>query len=481
MNIKYDYIVIGAGAAGLSFSALMEKKGFKVALLEAHSLPGGCSSYFEREGFIFDAGATTLSGFKKGRPLEQLFKELDLDLEIVEIDPGIISVIDDKKIRRFRNLDKWIAELSLHFPNIAHEKLWKKLKKIEIRGWDLSISFKNIPIRNIRSLSSFFSLKVPGAFASLPCLFKSVGSLIKKLNITDSNYLKMIDELLFITAQNTRFDTPLLMGAMGLCYPDDTAYAMGGMKAFSKALASKCSNVFYKNRVEKIIARDDYFEVQTSQAIFLGTKIISTLPIWNHASLFDDRKAKAFFSEEKIPDPKNCWSAFMIYLTIPLDEKREGIYYQIHCDKIPNCSTSSFFVSLSHPKDKTRSINGRQVVTISTHTKYQEWTELDKEEYKNKKKETESYILDLLKIKFDLLDTDLQNIMTGSPKTFIKYTRRFSGLVGGIPHSLKRNPLNYMFAKSPYRNFYMIGDTQFPGQGIAAVVMSSMNLVDHLK
>ena len=277
-----------------------------------------------------------------------------------------------------------------------------------------------------------------------------------KLNITEPNYLKMIDELLFITAQNNRLDTPLLMGAMGLCYPEDTYYSIGGMKAFSEALSSKCSNIFYKHQVQKICFSENLFEVQTNQGSFKCNKVVSTIPIWNHAELFENDEEKKFFNKSNIPSTKNCWSAFMIYLTIPIDKNREGIYFQIHCNQIPYCGTNSFFVSLSHLTDEIRSIKGRQVVTISTHTKYSEWFELDKEEYKKRKKKVELFILEIFKDKFKLTDLELQNVSTGSPKTFVKYTKRFHGLVGGIPHSLKRNLTSFAISKSPHKNFYMI-------------------------
>lgn len=484
--MEFDYIIIGAGAAGLSFAALMEKRGYKVAVLEAHALPGGCSSFFERDGYIFDAGATTLSGLKEGRPLQRLMAELNLNLELKAIDPGIVSLIGNKKVRRFKNFEKWIDELSTNFPDINHHKLWQDLNDIESYGWELSSQFKNIPLRSLKSLSPFLTLKLATAIKAAPNLFRSVENELNKLAVNDHDYLRMIDELLFITSQNNMKDTPLLMGAMGLNYPEDTSYAMGGMKAFSEALASKCSSLFFKHKVQKIIPIKNGlngFEVVTTHGHFKSKNVVSTIPIWNHLSLFDDRKGRDFFARDQLPDSENCWSAFMIYLTIPLDEKRESLYYQIHCSDIPNCHTKSFFVSISHPEDKTRSINGRQVVTISTHTKASEWLDWQKNKahYQIKKNETKDYILNLFKEKFRLDDNDLQNVMTGSPGTFVRYTKRYSGLVGGIPHSLKRNPIDFIFARSPYKNFYMIGDTQFPGQGIAAVILGAFNLADYLK
>ena len=480
MEMEYDYIVIGAGSAGLSFAALMEKKGHTVALLEAHSVPGGCSSYFERDGFTFDAGATTLSGLKEGRPLYNLIKALNLKLDLVNIDPGIVSMLPSQTVNRFKHFDQWINELNKKFPGIDHEKIWSKFLKIEIQGWNLSTTFKNIPLRSFKKITTFINFNSLGALKTLPALFKSVNHELIAANITNSEYLIMIDEMLFITAQNNRMDTPLLMGAMGLGYPEDTFYAMGGMKAFVQAISSKCSNIFYRNKVQGIISTSRGFDVVTNKGVYKGKKVVSTLPIWNHRELFTDDKIKKFYDNYKAPLAEECWSAFMVYLTIPKDTKRASLYYQIHTEAIPNCETHSFFVSLSHPDDKVRTINDRQVVTISTHTKSSVWSGLESSDYKNKKNQTKDFILTILKEKFQLQDTDLENVFTGSPKSFIKYTNRFNGLVGGIPHSLKRNPLDFLIAKSPIENFYMLGDTQFPGQGIAAVVLGSQNLVDFL-
>ena len=478
--MEYDYIVIGAGSAGLSFAALMEKKGHSVALLEAHSVPGGCSSYFERDGFIFDAGATTLSGLKEGRPLNDLIKQLDLKLDLVCIDPGIVSMLPNKTVNRFKHFDQWISELDSKFPGIDHKKLWSKFLEIEIQGWSLSTTFKNIPLRSLKKISSFINFKSLRAIKALPALFKSIDQELKINKITNTEYLSMIDEMLFITAQNNRLDTPLLMGAMGLGYPEDTSYAMGGMKSFAHAIASKCSNIFYRNKVQAIVPTTSGFDVVTNKGVYKSKKVVSTLPIWNHRELFTDDKIKKFYDNYKLPAVEDCWSAFMVYLTIPKDSSRSSLYYQIHTDLIPNCETHSFFVSLSHPEDPIRSINGRQVVTISTHTRSKVWFGLEAADYKNKKRESADFILNVLKEKFQLQENDLQNIITGTPKSFVKYTNRFNGLVGGIPHSIKRNPVDFLIAKSPIENFYMLGDTQFPGQGIAAVVLGAQNLVDFL-
>ena len=480
----YDYIVIGAGAAGLSFSALMEQKGFSVALLESHSLPGGCASYYERNGNTFDVGATTLSGLKPGRSLDVLIKTLDLKLEIKNIDPGIVSLFKSKSVNRYGDHEKWIKELQDKFPHINHTKFWNLIAKIDNEGWQLSSRLKNVPMRSIDDLLDFSAGKIFKAVKLLPYFVKNVSSYLD--GIEDPEYKALINEILFITAQNNMEDTPILMGSMGLNYPADTGYAMGGMKTFVEALATKCSHKFYRHQVLSVISADkgkDGFLVETNKGNFSGKHVVSTLPIWNHEKIFErDQDLKKFFSTNNSNNSiDDCWSAFMIYLTIPLNVARNSLYYQMHCDPIPNCGTTSFFVSISHPEDRSRANSlEKQVVTISTHTKPDLWMKLSKEDYKIKKNETADFILAEFMKYFSLSLQELGEIQTGSPTTFIKYTKRFKGLVGGIPHSIKRNPLKMAISKSPVDNFYLIGDTQFPGQGIGAVVMGAQNLVHHL-
>ncbi|MBK6680713.1 MAG: hypothetical protein IPG53_12120 [Ignavibacteriales bacterium] len=68
----------------------------------------------------------------------------------------------------------------------------------------------------------------------------------------------------------------------------------------------------------------------------------------------------------------------------------------------------------------------------------------------------------------------------GTPVTFEKYTGRFRGLVGGVPHSVKNNLLKMNSGVTPFKNFYNTGDTVFPGQGTVAVTIGASNLVTRI-
>ena len=66
----YDAVVIGAGLGGLSAAAAFARQGYKVLVLEQHSVAGGYASAFTRPGgFTFDVSLhSTTVGLRNGDP-----------------------------------------------------------------------------------------------------------------------------------------------------------------------------------------------------------------------------------------------------------------------------------------------------------------------------------------------------------------------------------------------------------------------------
>src|SRR5215216_2858919 len=96
----YDVIVIGAGNAGLSSAATLQRGGKRTLLLERHNIPGGAATSFVRGRFEFEVSLHQLGGMGKG-PLRQVFDGMDVTrkLEFVEehdlyrtVVPGVLDV-----------------------------------------------------------------------------------------------------------------------------------------------------------------------------------------------------------------------------------------------------------------------------------------------------------------------------------------------------------------------------------------------------
>ncbi|MDO8636302.1 MAG: FAD-dependent oxidoreductase, partial [Dehalococcoidia bacterium] len=66
MSNQYDVIVIGAGIGGLSTGLHLLDKGYKTLILEAHTLPGGLCTSFERKGYTIDTSIHWLVGCTEG-------------------------------------------------------------------------------------------------------------------------------------------------------------------------------------------------------------------------------------------------------------------------------------------------------------------------------------------------------------------------------------------------------------------------------
>jgi len=96
----FDVIVIGAGNAGLSSAATLQRGGKRTLLLERHNIPGGAATSFVRGRFEFEVSLHQLGGMGKG-PLRQVFDGMDVTrkLEFVEehdlyrtVVPGVLDV-----------------------------------------------------------------------------------------------------------------------------------------------------------------------------------------------------------------------------------------------------------------------------------------------------------------------------------------------------------------------------------------------------
>jgi prolycopene isomerase len=100
----FDAIVIGAGNAGLTAAATLQRAGARTLLVERHNVPGGCATSFRRGRFEFEVALHQLSGIgtpAQQTPLRGLLENLDVadKLDFVQEDdlyravvPGVADV-----------------------------------------------------------------------------------------------------------------------------------------------------------------------------------------------------------------------------------------------------------------------------------------------------------------------------------------------------------------------------------------------------
>lgn len=476
---EINTLIIGGGSAGLALGALLKQDGINALVLEAHLYPGGSSSYFHRGAYTFDAGATTFSGLATNRPLDLLIKKLALTNHFQKIDPGIVFYVNNRFLPRPTNHQNWVREFENFFNLNATEEFWNKEKVLHDKAWSIIQNFPYFPSFKFKFLSSYLNNKTLFASTLLPTLFESLADALPSHLKNRSDVQSFLNELLFITAQNTADHTPHLLAAMGLFYPEDTHYCYGGMKNFMHSLAEK-TDIMYRQKVTSIKKHGEKFLVTTNDQEFIADRVVSTIPIWNTKKLLD-HSLNNLISDNIFKLKEECWSAFSLYFVVPAQE-RQSLYYQVHFTPEEKSvhQVASFFVSFSATDDQARAPKGFQTVTISIHMKPKKFKQKSDPDYKDQKLKYSKIILDKFLTVFNYRLDQIQHLTLGSPSTFARYTQREDGLVGGIPHDIKRFPFDLISPYTKNPNFFLLGDTVFPGQGLAATIHGAQQLHKHL-
>jgi len=492
--MRYDFIVIGSGMGGMSAAALLAKYGFRVLTLEAAHVPGGCSSSYviKKDGrkFVFESGATTIVGLDDHQPLNYLERELNMKFPVVELNPSMTVHISGKTVTRYKHHDQWIQECYDKFfagTSVAYERVsafWKLVFELSDFVWKVSERNAAFPPESVSDVWELYKKNPIGDFPKLVYLFTSAFKVMCDYGLDASDdFRRFCDEQLMITAQASCEKVPMLYAAPCLAYTSSSNYyAYGGMISMMNALVEKYQSlggeIAYRARVTHITQlRDKTYQVNTESGnTFEARNLISNATIWNMAEMTDG-KLQCHFQKLSKKFPFG-WGAFTMSLavenTLPDDL---SLHHQLILDgKVPFCNSDSIFVSLSMPDDRERQPDGTRLLAVSTHTKPDVW--FTPEDYAQKKSVVENFILSKIEQTIPGFSREKMLFKNAStPKSWQEWVYRKQGRVGGIPNTLEKNVFELVGAATPFKNLYLVGDTVYPGQGMAGVCLSGRNAV----
>jgi phytoene dehydrogenase-like protein len=94
--MKKSIAIIGSGMGGLSAGIYGQYNGFDTTIFEAHSLPGGQCTSWNRKGYVFDPTLHTFNGFKQNTKSNSFWQELGaLPGEMVKKNEFVSAVFPD--------------------------------------------------------------------------------------------------------------------------------------------------------------------------------------------------------------------------------------------------------------------------------------------------------------------------------------------------------------------------------------------------
>lgn len=480
----FDVIVVGAGMGGMTSASLLANDGYSVLVLEAAHVPGGCSSSYKRKGYIFESGATTLIGFDENQPLRRLEEELGIELPKKPIHPSMTVQLDDKKITRWLDREKWISEAQHHFgEENEQETFWNLAYDISDVVWRVSNKNNFFPPQNFKESLQLLKNDVRDVWV-LPYVMKSVKEVALENGITNPDFYRFLDEQLLISAQSKSEDTPFLFGAPAITYTNYTNYYVEGglikmIEVLQAFIEGKDGQLHTKEKVLSIEKLSSEFLVRTSKnKTYSAKSVVSNLPVWNMAEITTGDISEYFHEESK--KYQKAWGAFTLgIVTDDLYPEEMSLHHQIHLDKeesIRGLESGSIFISFSERDDVQRAPAGERVLNVSAHTNPDFWFNLNGD-YDATKKHVQDRVVSLLRKKLPgFSKADVKLVFSASPVTWQKWVYRKKGRVGGIPQSMVRSLFDWTPAQTPFNGLLLCGDTVFPGQGIPGVTLSGINV-----
>jgi C-3',4' desaturase CrtD len=485
MTSERAVVVVGAGLAGLTAAALLQKRGARVTLLEAHALPGGCAGWFRRSGFQYAVGATIATGFEPGGLHHRVYRELGLEPDVAELDACYDVVLDDRRVRVWNDRARWRQELHRHFGAQAPalDKFWNRVTRVAAATRGASAGLPAMPVETWRDAVdlALSGLRRPGSMKALPTFGETVDEALEAAGLTDEAHRTMCRAQILDAMQSETSECPFPNGALALdVYRYGCQYVRGGMgrvaRDLLKTLLGDGGVARFRTRATECVVegdrvvgvRDDKGEVHRGEVVCAlpGDATRALLPESLRPRL-DERARRAALG----------WGAFTLYLAV--DERVLPPDHPLFVMAVDGIGGSlhdghSVFVSTSPADDPTRAPAGWRAVTMSTHTDAASWWALSPEAYEARKSQMTERLLDVAERAVPGLRSGIAHCLPGTPRTFEAYTSRPLGRVGGVPQTMQTANFRALGHRGEFPGLWHAGDGVFPGQGAVGVTLGAM-------
>lgn len=488
--MAYEVVVVGGGIGGLTTAALLAARGVRVCLLEKESRAGGCASAFEKFGYSFEQTASLYASWQPGEIHERVFAELPVVApEVRPVTPSyIVRLPDGTEIPVGEQDAEFEAHLHRVFPECAAaavrfyrelEPLAEALRRVSRRVPDLRTASR---LRRARAIA--------GEARIARRVFKEMNHTVAEhLGDVSTRFRRFIDVQLQTFAQRASSECAYLYGAVALMLPRRGMYAIrGGAQALADVLAEsirQSGGALRLNTTALRLAYDDDGRATgvvllSGETVEATRAVVSNLTVWDtYGKLVGTTRAP----EEVRRRLKllHGWGAYQLYLGI--DEEAASNLSAEHILALTDWqereeydAEHSQFMFACAPQWDGRGPTGKRAVTVSTFTEPTQWFEFhtDETEHEGQDQSRLEECWARIHQAMPELGPSVEVIETATPRTFYENTRRRLGMVGGVGQSLDVFGANSLSHLTPIPNLYMVGDTVFPGQGVAAVTQSAL-------
>ena len=456
-----DALVIGAGFGGLGAAVTRSAAGERVVLCEALTYPGGCASTFTKHGDQFESGATLASGLAPGQLFDRWLDRAGVTVDHEPLDPAMVVRTPGWELPIDGDRAAFIERLCAlpDAPVRGIREFFGLQQRVAETLWPLL----DDPLRTLPHRSLVFHLQRSlGYLPLLGLLGRPLTQVMERFGVASFEPLRVaMDSLCQITVQCMAHEAeaPFALSAIDYGFRG-AAHVDGGMGALASALCEvvrkQGGEVRFASRVKELRREGAHWVAETRTGRLRARRVYANLLPGDLNDLAGLQSSSLRRRQERV---EQGWGAVMRYGRVThgvLDCPSAYHLELVGQPGEPLHSGNHVFLSVGPETAEGRSI------TASTHTRIDD---------------TPAQTTDLVQEQLGRTlascapELDCVQWMTGSPRTFQRFTRRSRGWVGGIPRRAGLGQYLDIGVPQPATGLYLVGDSVFPGQSALAAAL----------
>lgn len=502
MDKKFDVVTIGAGLGALTAASILAKKGYKVAMVEQHDIPGGMATTFKRKNLTVEVGLHELDGMDEKNLKTKLFRFLGIydKLAFIRLPQFYrfiygstdIVVPDSTEEAKALFIEKYPKEkkgIQKFFKTIL--AIQKEVDRMPLKPWKMLL------------LLPIFPFVFPNLMRNMK---QNLGDFLDQIFETEEIKLALIANLAYYHDDPYTMTMLYYSVAQASYYEGGGYYIKGGSQNLSNAMADVVTenggSIFYKKMVSEII-------IENGKAA--GVKMVS---IKGRNKLGEDEeviKADTVIAGASLPDvvnkllPKdysaklsnlvenkeNSPSVMTLYLGLnaPLNSFLKNknantyttfyLHHSVRSIKDWHRMTKGnlrerTFVTVDYSTiDSGLTKNGKHFAVVCADDFGDDWPR-DESEYKKKKKEAEEILLSKLEEEYPGVRKEIFYHELGTARTIERYTLNPGGSIYGFAQIPSQTGPYRPDVRSKIPGLYFASAWVNPGGGFTGVIMSGI-------
>jgi len=486
--MKTTVLIIGGGIGGLVCGAILAKEGYKVRILEKHTVVGGGLHTFKRNGVIFETGMHVISGFQPNGVLKRLFTYLEV-ADKLRVKPAnqdgfdhFHVAVDGQTYKMAMGRDNFVATLSAHFPE-EKENIERYIDKVY----------------EICNNTALFNLRMPSTdlYSNAEVMSISINELIA--SYTNNPKLQAVLAWNNPLYGGVKDKSPAYVGAL------ITQFYIEGASRFidgSQQLADALMDVITRNGGEVLTGNGvQFIDIQNKHIqkvitgkgqAFTADWYISAIHTSTMFQLMDVTKIQKSYYE-RIDNIPNSYSSFTSYITFKpqcFPYLNYTGYYTPHYDDVWKCAEYTIenwprgCMYLTPPVSGNDIFAQKMIVnTIMNFDTVRQWknTTIGRRgnEYKAFKQQCENKLLDMMEKIFPDFRTKIDTVFSSSPLTIRDYYGTKEGANYGTIKDCHNPAISYISIRTKIDNLLLTGQN-IDLHGILGVPLTAISTCGEL-